>query len=207
MTLREPQGHPERRGVIVDIELDGTRRRVALRRAGDGWLVTIDGREVGVSVVDTGGRWSMLVGEFLLLEGGSHNQHDKHVASGSSRKSYAIAFDAASGGELIVHVNGIAVPLTVSEPGPPKPWAKAARRGRPAQSDSGPRAIVAPMPGRIVRVLVKPEEAVAARQPLVVVEAMKMENEVRAPRAGTVLDVRVAEGASVEANTVLVVLK
>jgi len=67
--------------------------------------------------------------------------------------------------------------------------------------------IVAPMPGRIVRVLVKPEEAVAARQPLVVVEAMKMENELRAPRAGTVAEVRVAEGASVEANTVLVVLR
>jgi len=56
-------------------------------------------------------------------------------------------------------------------------------------------------------VLVKPDEAVAARQPLVVVEAMKMENELRAPRAGIVADVRVAEGASVEANTVLVVLR
>ena len=193
--------------MIVDIELDGTRRRVALRRAGDGWIVAIDGREVGVSVVETGGRWSMLVGELLPPEGGSHKQHDKHVASGFSRKSYAIAFDPAPGGELIVHVNEIPVPLTVIEPGPPKPWARAARRGRHGHADSGPRAIVAPMPGRIVRVLVKPEEAVAARQPLVVVEAMKMENEVRAPRAGTVSEVRVAEGASVEANTVLVVLK
>jgi biotin carboxyl carrier protein len=62
------------------------------------------------------------------------------------------------------------------------------------------------MPGRIVKVLVKPEEVVAARQALVVVEAMKMENELRAPRAGTVAEVRVTEGASVEANTVLVVL-
>jgi biotin carboxyl carrier protein len=202
--------------VTVDIELDGTRRRVALRRAGDGWIAAIDGREVAVSVVETGGRWSMLVGEFLPPKDGSHHQHDTHVASGFltsgasakevSRKSYAIAFDSASEGELIVDVNGMAVPLTVIDPGPPKPWAKAARRGRHGQAASGPRAIVAPMPGRIVRVLVKPEEAVAARQPLVVVEAMKMENEVRAPRAGTVSEVRVAEGASVEANTVLVVL-
>jgi biotin carboxyl carrier protein len=230
VTRREPQGHPEqRRGVTVDIELDGTRRRVALRRAGDGWTVAIDGREVAVSVVETGGGWSMLVGEILPpsasaiglperlngvpsvatadKEGGSHNQHDEHVASGFSRKSYEIAFDATPGGGLIVHVNGMAVPLTVIDPGPPKPWAKAAHRGRYGQAASGPRAIVAPMPGRIVRVLVKPEEAVAARQPLVVVEAMKMENEVRAPRAGTVSEVRVAEGASVEANTVLVVLR
>ena len=169
--------------MTVDLELDGTRRRVALRRAGDGWIAGIDGREVGVSVVEVGGGWSMLVGT----------------------ASYEIAFDHAPGGELIVQVNGVAVPLTVIEPG--RPRAKAARRGRRGEADSGPRAIVAPMPGRIVRVLVKPEEAVVARQPLVVVEAMKMENEVRAPRAGTVSEVRVAEGASVEANTVLVVLR
>jgi biotin carboxyl carrier protein len=62
------------------------------------------------------------------------------------------------------------------------------------------------MPGRIVKVLVKPGEAVAARQGLVVVEAMKMENELRAPGPGTVTDVKVTEGASVEANAVLVVI-
>ena len=45
-----------------------------------------------------------------------------------------------------------------------------------------------------------------ARQGLVVVEAMKMENELRAPRAGTVAEVRVREGAPVEANVVLVVI-
>jgi len=190
--------------VNVDIELDGMRRRVAVRRSGSGWVAGIDGREVGVSVVEAGGRWSMFVSEILPPEGGSHNLPDKDVASGLSRKSYSIAFDPAPGGELIVHVNGVAVPLTVIDPGPPKPWAKGARR---SEADLGPRAIVAPMAGRIVRVLVKPEEAVAARQPLVVVEAMKMENELRAPRAGTVAEVRVAEGTSVEANTVLVVLR
>ena len=62
------------------------------------------------------------------------------------------------------------------------------------------------MAGRVVKVLVKTGEAVAARQPLVVVEAMKMENELRAPRDGTVAEVRVSEGSSVEANAVLVVL-
>ena len=195
---------------LFDIELNGTRRQVALRRAGDGWIAGIDGREVEVSVVEVGGGggWSMLVCPVLPPEGGSHEPPvvEEDVASGFSRKSYEIAFDAAPGGELIVHVNGTAVPLTVNEPGPPKSWAKAPRRGRRGE-DSGSRAIVAPMPGRIVRVLVKPEEAVAARQPLVVVEAMKMENELRAPRAGIVSEVRVVEGASVEANTVLVVLK
>jgi biotin carboxyl carrier protein len=71
---------------------------------------------------------------------------------------------------------------------------------------NGPARIVAPMPGRIVKVLVKPGDQVTARQPLVVVEAMKMENELRATGPGTVAEVKVAPGASVEANAVLVVI-
>jgi biotin carboxyl carrier protein len=62
------------------------------------------------------------------------------------------------------------------------------------------------MPGRVVKMLVTPGEAVVARQGLVVVEAMKMENELRAPRAGTITEIKVREGASVEANVVLVVM-
>jgi len=62
------------------------------------------------------------------------------------------------------------------------------------------------MPGRIVKVLVRAGDVVAARQGLLVVEAMKMENELRAPRAGTVAEVRVSEGAPVEANVVLAVI-
>ena len=129
------------------------------------------------------------------------------VGGSLSRKSYEIAFEPTADGGLMVHVNGVAVPLLVNAPGALKPWARAARHGREGDAGAQPRTIVAPMPGRIVKVLVKPDETVAARQPLVVVEAMKMENELRAPRAGIVAEVRVAEGASVEANTVLVVLK
>ena len=51
------------------------------------------------------------------------------------------------------------------------------RRGAPG---SGPQRLVAPMPGKVVRVLVKPGDTVRARQPIVVIEAMKMENELRA---------------------------
>jgi biotin carboxyl carrier protein len=63
------------------------------------------------------------------------------------------------------------------------------------------------MAGRIVRVLVSVGDAVEARQGLVVVEAMKMENELRAPRAGTVTDVNVGVGASIDAGTVVVVIE
>jgi biotin carboxyl carrier protein len=66
---------------------------------------------------------------------------------------------------------------------------------------------VAPMPGRVVRVLVAAGDTVTARQPVVVVEAMKMENELRSPKAGRVKDVAVAAGASVEAGRVLIVIE
>jgi biotin carboxyl carrier protein len=63
------------------------------------------------------------------------------------------------------------------------------------------------MPGRVVRILVGPGDEVTARQPVVVVEAMKMENELRSPKAGRVKDVSVAVGASVEAGRVLIVVE
>jgi biotin carboxyl carrier protein len=65
----------------------------------------------------------------------------------------------------------------------------------------------APMPGRVVRVLVVHGEDVEARQPVVVVEAMKMENELRSPKAGRVKDIAVEAGTSVEAGRVLVVIE
>ena len=61
-----------------------------------------------------------------------------------------------------------------------------------------------PMPGRVVRVLAKPGDAVARGAPLVVLEAMKMQNEIPAPVAGTVREVRIHEGDAVTANDVLV---
>ena len=63
------------------------------------------------------------------------------------------------------------------------------------------------MPGKIVRVLVKAGDHVTAKQGLVVVEAMKMENELRAARAGRVRELSVAEGQSVDAGTVLLVVE
>ena len=62
------------------------------------------------------------------------------------------------------------------------------------------------MPGKVVRVLVKSGDVVHARQGLVVIEAMKMENELRAARAGTVTEVPAREAMSVEAGTLLVVI-
>jgi biotin carboxyl carrier protein len=63
------------------------------------------------------------------------------------------------------------------------------------------------MPGKVVRVLVKSGEPVRARQPLVVVEAMKMENELRAGRDGLVAEIHAREGESVDAGALLIVVQ
>jgi biotin carboxyl carrier protein len=63
------------------------------------------------------------------------------------------------------------------------------------------------MPGKILRVLVRPGDAVGARQPVVVVEAMKMENELRASRDGQVAEIHVREGMSVDAGALLIVIQ
>jgi biotin carboxyl carrier protein len=79
--------------------------------------------------------------------------------------------------------------------------ADAAKRGSRASSE---KQVMSPMPGRIVKVLVQKGDVVTSGQPLIVMEAMKMENEVRAKTAGTIAEVHVAPGAAVEANAKLV---
>ena len=63
------------------------------------------------------------------------------------------------------------------------------------------------MPGKVLRVLVRAGDAVEPRQGLVVIEAMKMENELRAARAGRVKSVRVSEGQSVDAGALLAIVE
>jgi biotin carboxyl carrier protein len=77
----------------------------------------------------------------------------------------------------------------------------------PRRPAAGPSRVQAPMPGKIVRVLVAAGEDVTAGQGLVVMEAMKMENEIRAPRAGRVKDAPIREGQAVETGALLVLLE
>jgi biotin carboxyl carrier protein len=69
-----------------------------------------------------------------------------------------------------------------------------------AAEGTGPVTLRSPIPGRVAKLLAKPGDKVAAGQTLIVLEAMKMENELRAPRAGTLSELRCAEGAPVEAG-------
>ncbi len=82
-----------------------------------------------------------------------------------------------------------------------------AAAGAGANGPAGPAQVAAPMPGKVIRALVEEGQQVAAGQGLVVVEAMKMQNEMQAPRAGRVVALRAREGAAVAAGEVLVVIE
>jgi glutaconyl-CoA/methylmalonyl-CoA decarboxylase subunit gamma len=75
-----------------------------------------------------------------------------------------------------------------------------------AGNDASPVTMRSPIPGRVVKLLVKVDDSVKAGQTVVVLEAMKMENELRAPRAGRVSVIRCAEGSAVEAGQDLVTI-
>jgi len=179
--------------MTCELEIGGRRRTIDIRRHGSEWEITLDGRILGVDVTAIGERWSLLVGL----------PHDRSVGPGVSRprRSYEVAVGRRSNGQRIVHVNGQAARVSIVDP-----RVHLAPRGASAPG-TGPRSIVSPMPGRIVKVLVNAGDTVAAHQGLVVVEAMKMENELRATRSGRVREVSVSPGASVEAGRVLVVLE
>jgi biotin carboxyl carrier protein len=74
-------------------------------------------------------------------------------------------------------------------------------------TSEGRQQLTAPMAGKVVRVLLKPNDEVAAGQGVVVVEAMKMQNEIKSPKAGRVIEIRVIEGATVTANQILAIVE
>jgi biotin carboxyl carrier protein len=159
-----------------------------VRADGGDWIVTTDGQVRRVSQARAGAGWSLLIADGSQDEGGC-------------RQSYDVAIDRDSLADAIVHVNGTRVRVSL-----PHLQAGVARRRRGGASGAGASEIVAPMPGRVASVLVEPGEAVVERQAVVVLEAMKMQNEVRTARAGVVTEVRVTGGAAVEAGAVLVVI-
>lgn len=75
------------------------------------------------------------------------------------------------------------------------------------EAKAGKRIVTAPMPGKVVKLLVKPGDAVKPGDGVIVVEAMKMENELKASAAGTVKEIRVEEGKAVSGGEILVVIE
>ncbi|HJZ77280.1 MAG TPA: biotin/lipoyl-containing protein [Vicinamibacterales bacterium] len=165
-----------------EVEVGGRRRQVVVTREGDGFAVSVDGatKHVNVARIDR---------NTLSLIVDSVTPADITIAP------------AGAPGHMTVHVDGTPVPATLNGR---RRWGRTDEGGEPA---SEPQRLDAPMPGKVVRVLVVVGDTVQARQPVVVVEAMKMENEMRASRAGTVAEVHVREGMSVDAGAPLIVIQ
>jgi biotin carboxyl carrier protein len=168
--------------VQYEIEIGGRVRQVVVHRTGSTFVVAIDGVERVVDAVPIDPEtWS------LLIEGSSHE--------------VTVAPQGHSGDSL---ASVGQVPIVVSLNGRRRPGRK--EDGAEAASGSQRVLILAPMPGKVVRVLAKPGDSIQARQAVVVIEAMKMENELRAARDGVVAEMHAVEGESVEAGALLVVI-
>jgi len=90
---------------------------------------------------------------------------------------------------------------------PEQPGGADLKTGAARGEQGGRTTIRSVMPGRVLRVLIQPGQTVTAKQGLVVVEAMKMENEVTAPRGGVIKEVKVAPGRTVETGEILAILE
>ena len=85
--------------------------------------------------------------------------------------------------------------------------APSGRARPPAPGLEGPKKLVSPMPGKVVRVLVAAGAEVEAGQGIIVVEAMKMQNEIKSPKKGKVSKIIAAEGATVNAGEALAIVE
>jgi biotin carboxyl carrier protein len=169
--------------MTFEIDINGRSRTVAVDRQGETtrFRVTVDGQTMLVDAVQ-------VESDTLSLIFPEHGF-----------ASHEVGFsDGPVPGELTVHLHAGTLVAAVN-----------GRRSRRAAmvAGSGDHRIVAPMPGKVLRVLAAPGDQVSARQPLVVVEAMKMENELSSPRPGRVKDVTVRAGESVEPGRLLVVVE
>ena len=124
-------------------------------------------------------------------------------------RTYEVEVEA---GKAILLDEYVAIsPMSTPAPAPvAAPVEAAPAAPAPAAAPAAPvdgQAVEAPMPGNILKVNVSVGQSVGQGDVLVVLEAMKMENEIMAPRAGTVAQVLVSKGSSVDSGDVLVVLK
>ena len=158
---------------------EGKTRVIDLERDGVGWRVMLDGRPVAVDAAEIAPNTLS-----ILVDG----------------ESFEINITPSSDGKLKLQTGSREFIAEVIDP---RAW-----RGRRHGSveAEGRQQIVAPMPGKVVRLLVKAGEHVEAGQGLLVVEAMKMQNEIRSPKKGTVERLLVREGQPVNAGEVLCVV-
>jgi len=188
--------------VQYEVEVNGKLHQVRVTTRDGRFIVAVGDREWIVDAAQVGSN----VLSLLIDDGGtggltgSASVDVSHSNSGPTRsREISVGSDIATG-ELVFGIRTLPVPVVIN------PRRRLGRGRDSTDGHSGPQRIVAPMPGKVVRVLGKPGDAVMHRQPVVVIEAMKMENELRALRDGTVAEVLVREGQSVDAGTLLAVI-
>lgn len=158
---------------------------VELNQSPENASAEVDGRQYEVEVRE------LNAGQYLLLVDGRVCK--ARVESKQGSQSSAYLFDVAFGG------NGYEV--TVVDP-------KRLRTGETTAAHSaGTVQIISPMPGKVVRVLVEQGAQVEAGAGVIVVEAMKMQNEMKSPKAGTVISINAEVGATVSAGDVLAAIE
>jgi biotin carboxyl carrier protein len=152
------------------------KRVIELERDAAGWRITLDGGPVAVDAVEIAPHILS-----ILLDG----------------QSFEINVTPSPDGTLKLQTGTQEFTAEVIDP---RAWA--GRRHGSVEAE-GRQQIVAPMPGKVVRLLVKAGDHVEAGQGLMVVEAMKMQNEIRSPKSGTVERVLAREGQPVNAGETL----
>jgi biotin carboxyl carrier protein len=160
----------------LDIHINGKTRTVELQRTSDRWQISLDGIPTEADAIEIAPSVYS-----ILLNGESHE----------------IRIAPAPDGTLTLQSRNYEFTAEVINP---RAWRG---RGHGAAEAEGRQKIVAPMPGKVVRVLVKAGDKVEAGQGLLVVEAMKMQNEVRSPKTGTVERLLAKEGQPVNAGEIL----
>ena len=161
--------------MIYEVTLAEKVYRVELTQAGERWNCKLDGSELPVDVVYGQN------GVLSLLLGG---------------KSYEVKQEMV-GTETNIVVGNERFIASVRDP------RSFQSRSRAGASEQGVMKIKAPMPGKVVRVLAGVGTPVEAGQSVLVIEAMKMQNELKAPKTGVVKKINVAEGAAVDAGQAL----
>ena len=159
-----------------EVLLAGKARVVELTQNNGSWDFSLDGRPLDANVVEVAPNTFS-----VLLNGESHQ----------------IRIAPRPDGTLILHTGLAEYQAEVSDP---RAW-RGRRHG--ALEAEGCQQVAAPMPGKVIRVLVKQGDAVEAGQGLLVVEAMKMQNEIRSPKRGKVEKLLAKEGQAVNAGEVL----
>jgi biotin carboxyl carrier protein len=165
--------------MVYDVIVEGKAHRLELDKLEAGWRCRLDGAEVNVDAVLV--RRDVLS---LLVDGKAFEVKREQTAT-----------------DLHLWVGSTRFRVELRDP-----RSLRARKGS-AQDEKGPRKIVAPMPGRVVRLLVEEGSEVEAGHGIVVVEAMKMQNEIKSPKKGIVKKIVAAAGAAVNAGDALAVVE